>query len=1173
MFDYQAHSLRPGCPLFLDGLTLSSAVFLQSRFFRQSGQSLVFVTPDLKTAYRAKEIFSFYLPLETQVELFIPWDVHPYFHLSPNPEVLARRMQVLWQMLHQNSPSVYIVPVGSLVRKLMPRRIFESRTMVLSLGDEIERNSLISRLSDLGYERVPLVEDFSTFAVRGNLIDIFPPSLESPVRLEFMGDTLESLRLFDAATQKTNSILQGVPIIPARETLMSELPDDWSAQLKKIGDARDISKSDRNQVAEYLENQIQFSGIETFLPLFYSRLDTVFDYLPQNTHLSFFEATAIFENIKKEIELHEQHFSEASSIEKLMEPSLLYLSHDEAQQWLELSPVVYINHHSLLPSQKSLSQNHTLASDETSEGVRHSFNVQTNALLEKQLKARIHSESVLDPLVTAINQHRLEGTHIFLVASTPSQKERLVDLLKRYKLPLSETTSNQETSARVEDAVLSRIPGSLVNVVQGSLYEGFYWPDEKQWWIADDEIFGKKGRRVSTAKKSEVFSSFSELAEGDYIVHLDHGVGIYRGLITLTLNGKSNDLLQIEYLGGDKLYVPVDKLNRVCRYSANDESRPMLDKMGGTAWQKTKDKVKSATRKLARDLLEIQAARQSQKGFSFSAPDEMYEEFEATFPFEETPDQLDAIEDVLKDMQKPKPMDRLVCGDVGFGKTEVAIRAAFKAVCDRKQVAVLVPTTVLAFQHYENFKKRFASYPLSVEMLCRFRSRDEQKEIVEKLNNGKIDIVVATHRLLSNDVSFRDLGLLIVDEEHRFGVAQKEKIKKIRNLVDLLTLSATPIPRTLNFSLVGIRDLSIINTPPVDRLAIRTMVTYFDDVTIREAILHEVQRGGQVYFVHNRVQSIYQMQERLQSLVPSIRIGVGHGQMGEEALEDVMIKFMNKEYDLLLCTTIIESGLDIPSANTMIINRADHMGLAQLYQLRGRVGRSNHRAFCYLIIPEAELLKEDARKRLQVIQRFTELGSGFKIASHDMEIRGAGNILGAEQSGNMAAIGYDFYVSLLKQAVEEMQGRQLLEDLDPELKFDVEALIPQTLIPDAGLRLTLYKELSGARDLAEIEEVRAEWIDRFGTLPDVVENLILLIKVKLLAKQLRLVSLTFRAGHFVMALHSSSPIPTEKIMALVAKSPKKYQILPEGKLQIRDAAEGNVLRRCLDMLIGWLTPS
>jgi len=1142
MFDWKTEQIKAGAPLILNGLTLSSAAFLQARLFHESQKPVIFITPDLKSAYQAKDALSFFLPLNTSVEIFMPWDVFPYFHLSPNPEIVSRRMNGLWQMSHQKNPGVTVLPVGSLIRKLMPKRVFESRTLLLTLGDELEREALIKNLSNLGYERVPLVEDDATFAVRGHLIDLFPPSLESPVRLEFMGDTLESIRLFDPSTQKTNATLQAINVIPARETLISELPDDWSKTLKKISDDRDIPKSDRDQVTEYLENKIQFSGIETFLPLFYKNTDTVFDYFPRDCRVVLFDENTIFDNIKKERHLHGKHYSEASSIERLIEPSSLFLSEEEIREWLAMYPTL------------------------TTRNDGDSFDIKTNSLLEKQIKAKINSEQALDPLVTEINQHRLEGTHIFLVASSPSQKERLADLLKRYQLPLSVTSSESETAARIETAVLAQTPGSLINIVQGSLPEGFYWPSEKQWWITDAEIFGKKGRRISNKKQAEVFSSFSELSEGDYIVHLDHGVGLYRGLVTLTLNGKTNDLLQIEYLGGDKLYVPVDKLNRVSRYSASEEAHPMLDKMGGTAWQKTKDKVKSATRKLARDLLEIQAARQSQKGYAFTAPDTLFEEFEATFPFEETPDQLDAIHDVLKDMQKAKPMDRLVCGDVGFGKTEIAIRAAFKAVCDHKQVAVLVPTTVLAFQHYKTIKKRFADYPMTVEMLNRFRSREEQKEIVEKLKSGEIDVVIATHRLLSQDVGFKDLGLLIVDEEHRFGVAQKEKIKKLRQLVDLLTLSATPIPRTLNFSLVGIRDLSIINTPPVDRLAIRTMVTYFDDATIKEAILHEIQRGGQVYFVHNRVQSIDQMLERLQKMLPGIRIGVGHGQMPEEDLEDVMIKFMNKEFDLLLCTTIIESGLDIPTANTMIINRADHMGLAQLYQLRGRVGRSNHRAFCYLIIPETELLKDDARKRLQVIQRFTELGSGFKIASHDMEIRGAGNILGSEQSGHMASIGYDFYVSLLKQAVEEMQGRETQEEIDPELKFDVEALIPQSLIPDAGLRLTLYKQISGAENLDEISEIRNEWMDRFGALPAEVENLVSLIRVKLMAKKLRLSQATYRAGHFVLTVHPTSPIPTDYILGLVAKSPKKYQLLPEGKLQVRDTNDGNVLLKCFDLL-------
>ena len=1161
----------PGRKTQIAGKVGASDAFVLARLFGTSQKPLVLLTSDLKEAKRWQNDLTFFLRNKGDVYLLPPLDVLPYFHLSPHPDVVMERLEVLWKIsnssvipakagTHQPSNFILIVPVASLLRRLIPKQLFREKLLSVVTGDTLERDNLMRHLTSLSFERVPLVEDRGTFAVRGGILDIYPVTSSLAYRLEFFGDTVESIRSFNPQNQKSVETMDSVSLTPARELLLESLPKNWPSRLKKLADDRDFLKSERETIQEHLENKVFFNGCESFLPFFFENPSTLFDYLPDQSLLCFSNQIKVLSQIEEELEESRKHHKASTSLERLIKPEEIFVTRKEVEEWLPLFSQIDFGAGDATGGPPPSASSETESSDAVGGGEERQdprLDIQSNSLIQQKIKARIASEQALEPLVTELNQKRNESTHIFLVASSPAQKERLKDLLTRYKLPLASPDSETEVQSRIEQAVEGRDPSPLIQIILGPLSEGFYWPADKQWWITDEEIFGKKGRRISKAGKrlaGEVFSSFAELNEGDYIIHLDHGVGVYRGLLNLSFGKTQNDFLLLEYLGGDKLYVPVDRLNRVARHTVAEGVHPMLDKMGGTSWQKIKAQVKTATRKLARQLLEIQAMRETQKGFAFSSQDTLFEEFEATFPFEETEDQLRAIEDVVKDMQRQKPMDRLICGDVGYGKTEVAIRAAFKAVEDHKQTAVLVPTTILAFQHYETFKKRFADYPINVEMLSRFRTATEQKKIVEGLANGAVDIIIATHRLLSKDIQMKDLGLLVIDEEHRFGVGQKEKIKKLKNLVDVLTLSATPIPRTLNFSLVGIRDLSLINTPPADRLAIRTFITYLDEGTIREAVMHEVKRGGQVYFVHNRVQSIHAMQERLKKMLPGITIEVGHGQMNEEELENVMIRFMEKKFDVLLCTTIIESGLDIPSANTIIINRADHMGLAQLYQLRGRVGRSHHRAYCYLITPETDLVTDVAKKRLQVIQKFTELGSGFKIASHDLEIRGAGNILGSEQSGHIAAIGYDLYVSLLKQAVDELKGKYVEEEIDPELKLDVSANIPIEMAPDTTLRLMLYKQASSLEKEEEVEDLREEWIDRFGPLSGSVENLLGLIRIKLRAKKLRITSVSFKNGLFTFGFHPTSPISTEYFVNRAKREPRKTQILPEGKFVIRESS-------------------
>jgi transcription-repair coupling factor (superfamily II helicase) len=649
-------------------------------------------------------------------------------------------------------------------------------------------------------------------------------------------------------------------------------------------------------------------------------------------------------------------------------------------------------------------------------------------------------------------------------------------------------------------------------------------------------------------RKKQLLASMAELKPGDYMVHIDHGIALYRGLQHISVGSVGGDFLLLEYAGSDKLFLPVDRLGLVQRYVGPEGSHPALDKLGGVSWEKSKGKARKNIEELAGELLEIYARRQLSEGFSFSPPDEMYREFEASFAWEETPDQLSAIQDVLADMQHSKPMDRLVCGDVGYGKTEVALRGAFKSALDGKQVGILVPTTILAQQHYETFRERLKDYPVTVEVLSRFRTPKEQKGILERLKKGDIDIIIGTHRLLQKDVAFKDLGLLIIDEEQRFGVKDKERLKSFRAVVDVMTLTATPIPRTLYMSMMGIRDLSIIDTPPVDRLAVKTIVSRFSEELIREAVLRELRRGGQIFFVHNRVQTIGKRAELLAQLVPEAKIAVGHGQMGEHELEKVMLGFMHGETNLLLCTTIIESGLDIPNANTLIVDHADKFGLSQLYQLRGRVGRSTQRGYAYLLIPSEAAISSDARERLRVLQEISELGAGFRIATHDMEIRGAGDMLGNRQSGTVTEIGFELYNQMLEETIARMRGEESVERVEPEINLKVPAFIPEAYVKDAGQRLVIYKKLTQAENEEDVLDVQNEVLDRFGKYPLATAYLFEIMKLRVLLKKLIVRQNDFDGKAVIISFHPRTPAPPDTIIGMMRSEPKKYQLTPDYKL-------------------------
>lgn len=1122
------------------------------------------VVDDGKQAESLKDEISFFQP-QARVEILPAFDVRPYYGLTPHRDIALQNIRFLHHLL-TGAADFVIAPQHAVFRRVIPKGLFFSLTRRLAVDDHIGRDDLVQNLVKLGYEREVLVEEPGQFAVRGDIVDIFSPQYAQPFRLSFFDTELEDIKFFNADSQRTQGLVKSVEIIVASEVLLGLvngrtqggqeavvkefINENWYRDLKTRADKKDIPKLRRDQIEDFVRNGIHFHGIPFFLPLFYKNLSTVFDYFAKKTTLVLAVEGDVPTSVKTYLAEMEKNRAASAHIESIFSPEELFLT---VADWRACEESTSTWYHENGP------EGINVVCGET----------ESNQIVKARLKSLVSRVHTLAPLAAEINDKRLKSFSCMIVCQNDLQRDRIKDLLTRFDLPLRSVEAGAQQG--VINASLQNTHDRLVTLLVGSLHAGFLSRQTRQWWLTDEEIFGEKQRRAAwTVPKTQVFSSFSELAIGDFLVHMDHGVGIYRGLAPLPYDAQQNDFLAVEYLGGDRLYVPVDKLNRVQRFVAGEESLPQIDRLGGTTWAKVRANAKKAARRLAKELLTLQAERAVKKAFVFLPHMEALEEFAGHFPFEETPDQLRSLAEVFQDMEGERPMDRLVCGDVGYGKTEIAMRAAFKAVQDGKQVAVLVPTTVLAFQHHTTFSERFKNYPVTLDLLSRFRTTAEQREVVKGLKQGLVDVVVGTHRLLSGDVEFRDLGLLIVDEEHRFGVVHKERIKKLKNVVGVITLTATPIPRTLNFALHGIRDLSIINTPPRDRLAVKTYACGFDDVTIRDAILKEVRRGGQVFFVHNRVQGIENMASHVAKLIPEAKTRFAHGQMAEGELEDIMVDFVSGAFAVLVCTTIIESGLDIPNANTMLINRADTLGLAQLYQLRGRVGRSNRQAYCYLIVPDEELMTAKARKRLHVIQKFTELGSGFKIATRDLEIRGAGNILGEEQSGHIQAVGYDMYVHLLSEAIAELKNERLPEDFEPEIQLAIPAKIPKSFVPDESLRLVLYKQLSSTRSFVEIDEMKEEWQDRFGKLPAEIGHLMGIMKLKLKCKELLVSSLKQSGNAYVLSFHPDHNIDTKFFIDAVWREPKQYSFTRDGQFRFTQvfSEPHSALNSLLDLLQG-----
>ncbi|MBF0493315.1 MAG: transcription-repair coupling factor [Deltaproteobacteria bacterium] len=1121
----------------ITGLTASARAYVLGQLFLRLQKTFLVACPSTKEAEVLVSDLTFFLGSDADVLFFPSLDVLPYFQLNPHPDILTQRLSVLYDMTSARRPLLIVTSFSALQHRLPPKSIFQDYADYVVAKEEIDREAFLLKLSEAGYLNVPLVEDAGTFAVRGGIIDIFPPHSQYPYRLELFGDLVESIRLFEAGTQRSLKQVEDLVLLPAREVVLNEQTiARASKELRQRFDEQGIPKLERDQLLTPLKNHLPFAGLETFLPFFYDKTESLLAYLKKDALFVSCDAEMAFENLAKHAGEIQEARQNSSSPEKLVRVEELFFSQEE-----------------MLEEFKSFQQMQFETLQRSGEDLH--LATLTNEALHTKILDQIQGLQRLDPLFDYFQEQKNSGKNIVFIASQESQRLRLLDLFERHELHLIPLSQNP--LAWAHSSASSPHPGPLLKerglpaayyVTQGTLSKGFTLEGDSTLWIKDEEIFGLRQKRVK--KRSEalaVFNTFEELREGDYVVHLEHGIGLYQGLKSLKLGNVEGEFLLLEYLGKDKLYIPIYRLNQIQRYTSEGGFVPQLDKLGGTGWSKAQEKAKKSIQSIAGELLKIYAARELQQRPPYLEGVEELEQFEMAFAYEETPDQEKAIQDVVRDLENDKVMDRLICGDVGFGKTEVAMRAAYKAVLNHKQVAILVPTTILAFQHYQTFQKRFAEVGATVDMLSRFRLAQEQKEIVAKLASGGLDIVIGTHRLIQRDIHFKNLGLLVIDEEQRFGVTHKERIKKMKNLVDVLTLTATPIPRTLNLSLFGIRDLSVINTPPADRLSVRTYVAHFDEGLLRDAILRELQRGGQVFFVHNRVQSIAAMADRLKKIVPEATFAVAHGAMNEEELEEAILKFYNKEAQVLLSTAIIESGVDFPSANTMIINRADCFGLSQLYQLRGRVGRSNVRAFCYLLTPAEVAITPEARSRLAVLQRFTELGSGFKVAAHDLEMRGAGNILGGEQHGHIQSIGYEMYMHLLEQTMNQLKGEAQKIEVDPELNFMMPAVVPTDYVPEDSTRLGLYKRISHLEDEKVLDELREEIRDRFGELPLSVRNLLGLIRIKIVAKRLLIESVLQEKSRVIYKFHSQSPLPPDAFLKRIKKDPKYYQLTADLK--------------------------
>ncbi len=1090
-----------------------------SEIAEQNQNLTVVVTPDTRSAVRLSRVLS---ELSSQnVCLFPDWETLPYDTFSPHQEIISSRLSALFH-LQNAKKGIFLLPISTLMQRLCPPQYLQHNVLLIKKGDRLVIDKMCLQLEAAGYRAVEQVLEHGEYAVRGSLLDLFPMGSAVPFRLDFFDDEIDSIRTFDVDTQRTLDEINSINLLPAHEFPTDDKGIEFfRAQFREtFGEIR----RDPEHIYQQISKGTLISGIEYWQPLFFAEMATLFDYLPEQT---------LFVDMENNQTQGERFYQDAKQryeqrkvdpMRPLLSPEKLWLNVDEVNRRLKSYPRI------------------TFKAEKVRSSVRQK-NLPVAALPEVTIQSQ--QKEPLGQLRQLIEHFK--GNVLFSV-ETEGRRETLLDLLSPLKLKPKQIQS------------LEQIENEKFSLLVSSLEQGFIIEQSLPVAIIGEaNLLGERIQQRSRDKRKTInpdtlVRNLVELKIGQPVVHLDHGVGRYGGLVTLDTGGIKAEYLLLNYANESKLYVPVTSLHLISRYvGGSDESAP-LHKLGNEAWAKSRQKAAEKIRDVAAELLDVYAQREAKKGFAFKYDREEFQQFSATFPFEETYDQEMAINAVISDMCQPKAMDRLVCGDVGFGKTEVAMRAAFLAVMNHKQVAVLVPTTLLAQQHYENFKDRFANLPVNVEVLSRFKTAKEQKQILENLAEGKVDILIGTHKLIQSDVKFNDLGLLIIDEEHRFGVGQKEKIKQLRANIDILTLTATPIPRTLNMAMNGIRDLSIISTPPARRLSIKTFVRQNDDLVVREAILREILRGGQVYYLHNDVASIENTAEKLTTLVPEARVIVGHGQMRERELERVMSDFYHQRYNVLVCSTIIETGIDVPTANTIIIERADHFGLAQLHQLRGRVGRSHHQAYAYLLTPPPKMMTKDAERRLDALENLDNLGAGFILATHDLEIRGAGELLGNEQSGQIESIGFSLYMELLDAAVKALkEGREpSLEELtqqQADIELRVPALLPDDYLGDVNMRLSFYKRIAAAESKAELDELKVELIDRFGLLPDATKNLLQITELRLLVEPLNVVRIDAGTQGGFIEFSAKAQVNPDKFIQLIQKEPIVYRF--DGPLKFK----------------------
>ncbi len=1100
------------------------------------GGPLLWLVADEPRAEQAQAACRFYLgadppertdPFASAWSAFPLHQLSPYDDLSPDREATGERQALLFRLLQGESPALIVASVPALMRRVIDRASLDSASRLVLTGQTLDQSELARWLVRAGYLNAPLVEQPGTFASRGFILDVFSPLLPRPVRLEWFGDEIEAMRTFDPDTQRTADPLESLYLGPVSEIIQDPASTERAlAEVDALGAALDAASHKLLAHRRNLKEGLRYFGIEALLPAFHPELSSLFEYLPTGTRLLLDDpgelAAAADRGWQRVVAAHAEARDNG---ELVFPPERLLLDPQELGVRLQDRPGITVG-----------------AAEHTTEPV--ALDCQDIGPLRQQIREARAEQDPLAPLSARLKDWHQRGTRTVIAAARPGRGRQLQRMLQDRGLAV-----RLEAEPFDLHWLQQHTPNLYARIAPGELPAGFVCPVERVALLPDAAVFGRSAGR---ARREPPGRQALSLKPGELVVHLDFGIGRFEGLVKLQVGGSEADFLHLVYRDGDKLYLPVTRMSRIERYTGPEDSAPPLTKLGGKTWERTKQRIHQSLLEMADELVRLDAQRRSRQGRAAAKPDETYAALEASFPYEETRDQQQAITEVLRDMERPRCMDRLVCGDVGFGKTEVAIRAATLTALSGRQTLVLVPTTVLGLQHLATFRDRLAAFAIRVGMLSRLASRREQAELIAALNAGRLDVLIGTHRLLADDVRPPDLGLLIIDEEHRFGVRHKEQLKRLRSEVDVLTMTATPLPRTLQMALHGLRDISVIRTPPPGRRGIRTFITRFSSRVIQEAIRRERARGGQVFFVHNAVRSLEAMQRFLEREVPEARLAVAHGQMGERKLERVMTAFVAHRVDVLLSTSIIESGLDIPTANTVIVNRADMFGLAQLYQIRGRVGRSAERAYAYFLVPGLDAVTADARKRLEALADHSEVGDGYQIASRDLEIRGAGNLLGRAQSGHIKAVGFDLYNRLLERAVMEIRGQADQSGPDPEIKLPVPGYLPEGYLPEMEQRLDFYARLSRAEDEQQVYAIEQELADRFGPLPPEAQNTIELAALKTHLRQAGVTELSLRAGALQLAFDPGAagfdPAP---LVQLVSEQSERARLDPAGSLVVQ----------------------